>query len=248
MLTTNGGYTQATYGDRIADLYDRWAGGVFATADCVDRIAELAGAGRVLELGIGTGRVAVPLAQRGREVVGIDASGAMLEQLRGKYDGPLITTVLGDFADVDVEGEFSLILVAADTLFMLVSQDEQVRCFANAAARLAPDGVFVVEAFVPGATRYLQGHDTAVRSVTADSVLVGMATHDPVAQRLDAQQVLLGADGIRMIPGVLRYAWPAELDLMARLAGLRLRDRWSDWRGGRFTATSARHISVYERS
>ena len=105
----------------------------------------------------------------------------------------------------------------------------------------------VVEAFVPGATRYLSGHDTAVRHVAVDSVLLGMARHDPVEQRLDAQQILVAPDGIRLIPGVLRYAFPAELDLMARLAGLRLRDRWSDWQGGAFTASSARHISVYER-
>jgi SAM-dependent methyltransferase len=248
MLITGGSYTRATYGDRIADLYDAWAGGVFATDDCVDRIAELAGTGRVLELGVGTGRVAVPLAERGLQVVGIDASTAMLDRLAAKYDGPLLTSLCGDFADVDVDGDFSLILVAADTLFMLTTQDEQVRCFTNAAAHLAPGGVFVVEAFVPGATRYLQGHDTAVRSITADSVLLGVATHDPVAQRLDAQQILLGTDGIRLIPGALRYAWPSELDLMARLAGLRLRDRWSDWRGGRFVATSARHISVYQRT
>jgi SAM-dependent methyltransferase len=244
-VLTNGSYTQATYGDRIADLYDGWVGGVFAADECVDRVAELAGAGRVLELGVGTGRVAVPLVERGLQVVGIDASTAMLDRLASKYDGPSLTRVHGDFADVDVAGDFSLVLVAADTLFMLTTQDEQVRCFTNVAARLAPAGVFVVEAFVPGATRYLQGHDTAVRRVTADSVLLGVATHDPVAQRLDAQQILLAADGIRLIPGALRYAWPSELDLMARLAGLRLRDRWSDWRGSRFTAASARHISVY---
>jgi SAM-dependent methyltransferase len=246
-VTVVQGYTQATYGDRIADLYDAWAGGVFATVHCVERIVELAGAGPVLELGVGTGRVAVPLAERGLEVVGIDASSAMLDQLSAKAAGRTVRVVEGDFADVPVEGLFSLILVAADTLFMLTSQDEQVRCFANAAAHLQSDGAMVIEAFVPGASRYLSGHDTVVRHVAADSVLLGVARHDPVEQRLDAQQILITPDGIRLIPGVLRYAFPAELDLMARLAGLRLRERWSDWRGSDYTASSARHISVYEQ-
>jgi SAM-dependent methyltransferase len=242
------GYTQATYGDRIADLYDSWAGGIFATHECVERVARLAGPGPVLELGVGTGRVAVPLAERGLDVVGIDASPAMLARLAEKASGHPVRGVRGDFADVPVDGTFSLILVVADTLFMLTSQEKQVRCFAKAAAHLACDGVMVVEAFVPSATRYLSGHDTAVRHVGSDSVLLGVAAHDPVEQRLDAQQILITADGIRLIPGVLRYASPAELDLMARIGGLRLRERSSDWRGTPFTAASARHISVYERA
>jgi SAM-dependent methyltransferase len=241
------GYTTATYGDAIADLYDGWAGGVFATEACVERLVALSGHGPVLELGVGTGRVAVPLARRGLDVVGIDASPAMLDRLAAKAEGLPIRGVSGDFADVAVEGSYSLILVAADTLFMLTSQDQQVRCFANAAKRLTPEGVMVVEAFVPGATRYLNGGDTVVRHVGASTVVLGVAVHDPVEQRLDAQQIALSADGIRLVPGVLRYAWPAELDLMARLAGLRLRERCGDWRGGAFTAASSRHISVYER-
>ena len=241
------GYTQATYGDAIADLYDIWAGGVFATDECVERLLQLAGDGPVLELGVGTGRVAVPLADSGLDVVGIDASPAMLSRLAAKADGRPVRGVHGDFADVAVDGSYSLILVAADTLFMLTSQDQQVRCFANAAERLTPNGVMVVEAFVPGATRYLNGGDAVVRHVSADAVLLGVGMHDPVEQRLDAQQIVLRADGIRLIPGVLRYAWPAELDLMARLAGLRLRERCSDWRGSAFSAASSRHISVYER-
>jgi SAM-dependent methyltransferase len=241
------GYTRATYGDAIADVYDLWAGGVFATDDCVECLTALAGPGPVLELGVGTGRVAVPLAERGLEVVGIDASAAMLDRLAAKSDGRPVRGIRGDFADVEAEGQYSLILVAADTLFMLPSQDEQVRCLQNASERLTPSGVLVIEAFVPGATRYLKGHDTVVRHVGADTVLLGVATHDPVEQRLEAQQIVVRADGIRLIPGVLRYAWPAELDLMARVAGLRLRHRWSDWRGAPFTASSARHISTYER-
>jgi SAM-dependent methyltransferase len=241
------GYTRASYGDAIADLYDTWAGGVFATEDCVDRLCQLAGQGPVLELGVGTGRVAVPLAARGLDVVGIDASPAMLERLAAKAGGR-VRGIRGDFADVAADGAYALVLAAADTLFMLTAQDEQVRCIANAAARLTPDGVLVIEAFVPGATRYLNGGDTVVRHVGADHVLLGAAVHHPVEQRLDAQQIVMRADGIRLIPGVLRYAWPAELDLMARLAGLRLRERHGDWRGSPFTAASGRHISVYERS
>lgn len=241
------GYTRSSYGDRIADVYDTWAGGVFATADCVERVAQLAGSGPVLELGVGTGRVALPLAARGLEVTGIDSSPEMLARLAAKADGRSVRGICGDFAEIPVDGRFSLILLAADTLFMLTSQEEQVRCVQNAAGHLTAGGVLVVEAFVPSATRYLTGQDTVVRHVDADSVLLGLALHDPMEQRLDAQQVVISADGIRLIPGVLRYASPAELDLMARLGGLRRRERWGDWRGGVFSAASVRHISVYQK-
>jgi len=240
------GYNQQIYGERVADLYDTWSPGTLITEECVERILELAGPGPVLELGVGTGRLAVPLAERGLAVVGIDSSPTMLERLAAKPGGKAVQAVLGDFADVEVEGQFRAIVVAADTLFMLTSQEEQVRCFAGAAKHLCQGGVFVVEAFMPSRTRYASGQDVVVRRITTDSVLLGAATHDPVQQRIEGQQILLAATGIRMVPGVLRYAWPAELDLMARLAGLRLRERWGNWRRWPFTAVSGSHISVYE--
>jgi SAM-dependent methyltransferase len=239
------GYGPQTYGERAADLYDEWHRDLPGLDDCVERLAELAGPGPVLELGIGTGRVALPLVQRGLEVHGIDSSPAMLAKLRAKPGGDRVRTVVGDMAEVAVDASYSLVFAVFNTLFALMSQDQQVRCFANVAGRLAEGGVFVVEAFVPD-----PGDGQAVRAlrVTVDSVLLAVSRQDPVAQRIDAQQVLLGPRGVQLVPGVLRYAWPAELDLMARLAGLRLRERWGGWRREPFTADSPTHVSVYEQA
>jgi SAM-dependent methyltransferase len=238
-------YGPQTYGERAADLYDEWHRDLPGLDDCVERLAELAGPGPVLELGIGTGRVALPLVQRGLEVHGIDSSPAMLAKLRAKPGGDRVRTVVGDMAEVAVDASYSLVFAVFNTLFALMSQDQQVRCFANVAGRLADGGVFVVEAFVPD-----PGGGQAVRPlrVTVDSVLLAVSRQDRVAQRIDAQQVLLGPRGVRLVPGVLRYAWPAELDLMARLAGLRLRERWGGWRREPFTADSPTHVSAYEHA
>jgi SAM-dependent methyltransferase len=239
-------YGPETYGEQVADLYDDWYQDHPDTQVSVEWLAELAGPGPVLELGVGTGRLALPLAQRGLEVHGIDASPAMLERLRAKPGGERVHLSVGDMAEVAVEGSFALVFVAANTLFLLASQEEQVRCFANVAARLSADGVFVVEVFVPGPARYRNGQQLGVTRVTVDSVLLTASRHDPVRQRVDAQQIQLGPGaGLRLIPGVLRYAWPSELDLMARLAGLRLRERWGGWRREPFTAASTMHVSVY---
>jgi hypothetical protein len=169
----------------------------------------------------------------------------MLAKLRAKPGGDRVRTVVGDMAEVAVDASYSLVFAVFNTLFALMSQDQQVRCFANVAGRLADGGVFVVEAFVPD-----PGGGQAVRPlrVTVDSVLLAVSRQDRVAQRIDAQQVLLGPRGVRLVPGVLRYAWPAELDLMARLAGLRLRERWGGWRREPFTADSPTHVSVYEQA
>jgi SAM-dependent methyltransferase len=242
------GYRPETYGDRIADLYDHMAAAVPDPEDCVDRLAELAGPGPALELGIGTGRVALPLAARGVEVHGIDASVAMVEQLRAKPGGDGVAVSLGDFADVAVEGSYPLVYVVFNTFFSLLTQDDQVRCLAAVAARLAPGGVFVVEVFVPDPTLHPGGQSVRTRHLGLDLARLDLCVHDPVTQRVDFQCVLLAADGIRLLPGAIRYAWPAELDLMARMAGLRLRERWSGWRREPFTAASSAHVSVYERA
>lgn len=194
---------------------------------------------------IGTGRIALPLAGRGIEVHGIDASEAMIARLRAKPGGERIPVTVGDFADVAVEGRFRLVYLVFNTLFALPSQDDQVRCFRNVAAHLTDDGVFVIEAFVPDLARFDRGQRTCLNRVTLDEVVLGVSRHDPVHQRVDSQHVLLRADGIRLLPVSIRYTWPAELDLMARLAGLRLRDRWSGWRREPFTAGSGLHVSVY---
>lgn len=239
------GYEPETYGERIADLYDDWSPGILETDACVERLAALAGPGPVLELGVGTGRLALPLAERGLEVHGVDCSPAMLARLAAKPGGERVRTMLNDFTDLALDSVFTLVVVAADTLFLLPDQDAQVRCFQSIAKHLTGDGALVHEGFIPGNTRYAAGQDVVVRRVTADSVVLGTALHDPVRQRLTAQQIMVTAEGIRMVPGVLRYAWPSELDLMARLAGLRLRERWGGWRDEAFTAASARAISVY---
>jgi SAM-dependent methyltransferase len=233
-----------TYGERVADVYDRLHPAVLNTDDAVATLAGLAGPGPVLELGVGTGRLAIPLAERGLEVIGVDNSPAMLARLGAKPGGNLVEAVLGDFADLGLTRRYHLVLVAADTFFMLTTQDRQVGCFASVARQLTRGGAFVVEAFVPDHARATTGN-VVVRKVTTDAVVLGASTHDPVNQRIEGAQILLGAEGIRLAPATMRYAWPAELDLMARLAGLRLSDRWGGWRRERFTADSRRHISVY---
>jgi SAM-dependent methyltransferase len=240
------GFDISTYGDRIADVYDEWHAEL-DPAEAVALLAELAGAGPVLELAIGTGRIALPLAERGVEVHGIDASEAMVAKLREKPGGDRIPVTMGDFADVDVEGRYSLVFVAFNTFFALLSQDDQVRCFENVAAHLADDGAFVMEAFVPDVTRFDRGQRVSVLNIEVDSVRIDVDRHDVIRQRVEAQQMIVSGSGIRLQPVQLRYAWPAELDLMARLAGLQLRSRWAGWKREEFTAASTRHVSLYAR-
>lgn len=237
------------YGDRWAEIYDEVHHELSDPAHVdpiVDVLVELTGGGRALELGIGTGRIALPLASRGVEVYGIDASRAMVEQLRKMPGGAAIPVVLGDFSDVGVEGEYSLIFVVFNTFFGLFTQDAQVRCFQNVARHLVNKGVFLIEAFVPDPTRFDRGQNISAQSVDTDRCRIGVERHDPVHQIVNSCHLFLSADELKLMPVKVRYAWPAELDLMARLAGMRLRHRWSDWSGSSFTASSARHISLYE--
>ncbi len=241
------GYDASTYGDRIAEAYDGFhRPDLGPVAPVVERLARLAGDGPVLELGIGTGRLAVPLAQRGVPVKGIDASGAMVAKLRERPGGRDIPVTLGDFADVAVQGQFSLVFVAFNTFFALLTSEDQKRCFRNVAARLAGGGVFVIEAFVPDISRFDRGQRVSANSVEVDEVRLDVSRHDAVNQRVDTQHVLLSEAGVRLYPVALRYAWPAELDLMAEMAGLRLQHRWGGWCEEPFTADSGTHVSVYE--
>jgi SAM-dependent methyltransferase len=240
------GYRPETYGDRIADVYDALTATMPDPVDCVDRLAELAGPGPALELGIGTGRVALPLAARGVEVHGIDASVAMVEALRAKPGGAAIPVTVGDFADLAVEGSYRLVYAVFNTFFSLLTQDDQVRCFAAVAGRLAPGGAFVLELFVPDPTLHPGGQSVRTRHLSLDGARLDLALHDPAAQRVDFHNVLLAADGIRVLPGAVRYAWPSELDLMARLAGMALRERWGGWRREPYTAsTQGLYVAVY---
>ncbi len=239
-------YVAATCGDRIADIYDELHARLDTQAT-VSALAGLAGGGRALELGIGTGRIALPLAALGVEVHGIDASQAMVAKLRQKEGGDRIPVTIGDFADVGVEGAFSLIFVVFNTFFGLTSQEDQVGCFRNVAGHLTDDGVFVIEASVPDMTRFVRGQNTQVSQVDTDHVRLDVSLHDPINQRVTSQHVHITESGIKMYPTHIRYAWPSELDLMAQLAGLRLRERWADWDRSPFTANSGKHISVYAR-
>ena len=243
-------YQADTYGERWAAIYDDWVTRYAATPDgekVADRLAELVGGGRALELAIGTGRVALPLAARGVRVEGIDASPAMVDRLRAKPGGAGIPVTIGDFADVGVDGTFRLVFVVFNTLFALLEQEDQIRCFANVARRLDDEGVFVIEAFVPDLARFDRGQRLETIAVDIDAMRLAGSRHSPAAQRIDTLLVHIDGGDTQTYPVRLRYAWPSELDLMARLAGLRLRERWGGWDREPFTDSSPRHVSVYER-
>ncbi|MCZ7570149.1 MAG: class I SAM-dependent methyltransferase [Ardenticatenaceae bacterium] len=239
-------FDEFTYGERIAEVYDRFYSEVDESA--ITLRDELAAGGKVLELGIGTGRIALPLHERGVEVFGIDASAAMIAKLREKPGGSEIQVHEGNFVDLPVEGKFSLIFVAFNTLFGLLTQDEQVRCIQSVAAHLTDEGRFLVEAFVPDLSRYEGGQSVRAVHLSADEVRLNVSQVDPVAQQVSSQQVVLTGAGLRLYPVKLRYIWPSELDLMARLAGLALRHRWGGWQKEEFTEASNKHVSVYGRS
>ena len=239
-------YDASTYGDRVADVYDELYAAL-DPSDAVEALARLAGSGAALELAIGTGRIALPLAARGVEVHGIDASEAMVAKLRDKPGGAAIPVTMGDFADVAVDGRYSLVYVVFNTFFGLLTQEDQVRCFRNVATRLADDGVFVIEAFVPDVTRFDRAQRVSAITVEVDRVELHVANYDPLTQTVASQHVFLSPDGVRLNPVSVRFAYPSELDLMAQLAGMRLRERWAGWKGEPFTAASGQHVSVYER-
>ena len=241
-------YDARTYGDRIAEAYDRLYAERDDSEPAAALLSELAGRGRALELGVGTGRIALPLSARGVEVHGIDASEAMLRKLREKPGGDAIRVTLDDFADFRLDARFDLIYVVFNTLFALADQEAQIRCFQRVAEHLEPGGAFLVEAFVPDPTRFVRGQHVGLTAMDADAVALDLSLHDAAKQTVSSQHLLVGESGTRLYPVFLRYAWPSELDLMGRLAGLRLRDRWSGWDGAPFTSESGSHVSVYERA
>src|SRR5215212_7720142 len=228
-----------------AEIYDDDVRG--DEAETAAFLASLAGRGPALELAIGTGRIALPLAARGIRVDGIDLSPAMVARLRAKPGGEQISVTIGDIADVPVPGKYRLIYVVFNTMFNLLTQEEQVRCFENVAAHLTDDGSFVIEAGSP-AFLYRLRNDQHVdaESIEVDTVRLDVLRHDPAKQMLDESHVSISSTGVRLNPVVQRYAWPAELDLMGRFAGLRLKERWGGWEGEPFTG---KHnvVSVYGR-
>ncbi len=215
----------------------------------VDVLADLAGDGDALELAVGTGRVALPLARRGVRVHGIELSRAMAARIESKPGGDLVGVTIGDMTSTRVAGEFSLVYLVFNTIDNLTTQDAQVTCFVNAAAHLRPGGCFVVETVVPPLRRLPPGQDTVPFTVEPhdDGGRLGFDRFDVVTQRYTSNHVRVagGRGSFWSIP--FRYAWPAELDLMARIAGMRLRDRWADWDGSRFTQESTKHVSIWQR-
>lgn len=209
----------------------------------------LAAGGPALELAIGTGRIALPLAARGIRVDGIDFSEPMVAKLRGKPGGADLTVVIGDFCDTTVDGTYPLIYIVFNSLFNVLSQEDQVRCFENVAAHLAPGGAFVVEGGCTlGWLDHLRnGQYVEAERIEVEAVRFDLLRLDPSTQMLYENHVELSPDGARFTPIIQRYAWPSELDLMARIAGLRLDQRWAGWNRERFTARSENVISVYRK-
>jgi len=242
------GYDDETYGEAFADIYDDWYADLGDLDTTVATLAELARGGRVLELGVGTGRIAIPLAPLVGEVLGVDTSAAMLDRLASKLGGDRVGAVRGDMVDGLPQGLFALAFVAYNTLFNLRTAARQAECFRAVADRLTPDGAFLVEAFVPDPVRASEA-DIGVRSISADRVVLAVSTSDPRAQTAWGQYIdITETGGIRLRPWSIRWATPAQLDVMAAEAGLGLEHRWAGFDRSEFDLDSPRHVSVYRKS
>ena len=240
------GYGPETFGQLNAGDYDLLHN-PGTTDAAVDLLADFALPGRTLEMAIGTGRVALPLARRGCRIEGIEASPEMIAKLREKPGGADIPVTMGDMAEVKAEGQFDFIFLIFNTLYNLTSQEAQVRCFRNAADMLAPGGAFLIEAFVPDLAQFHNNRGLKPRHIDVNSLALEAAIHDPVTQRIDYQYLRITPEGMRLTPLPMRYAWPQETDLMAQLAGLMPETRWGGWDRCAFTADSRMHISVYRK-
>ena len=235
------------YGEAFADVYDDWYEAVSDGAATVTRVRSLAGDGEVLELGVGTGRLALPLADTGVPTWGVDASAPMLRRLRAKPGGDRIRLVLADMAApaLAADGRFAVVFCAYNTFFNLATPAAQGACLAWGARALAPDGRLAIEAFVPTDVDEAPGAPVTVRSIEPDRVVLSVAARDTAAQTITGQFVDISEGGIRLRPYRIRYLYPAQLDAVAATAGLGLVDRWADWAGSPFTADSPNHVSVY---
>lgn len=255
------GFDASTYGDGWADVYDEWYPDLTGTDDAVaalDRLAGPRGAAPVLELGVGTGRLALPLAALGHDVRGIDASAAMLERLAAKPGAAAVAVALGDMADAELPPRpddpvpppgCALVLAAYNTFLNLADEDAQRRCLRRSATLLAPGGRVAVEAYVPAEPDgpAPQAH-LSVRSLTADRLVLAADVVDPRHQTVRGQFVELSADGVRLRPFLVRYLHPAQLDDLAADAGLALEARWGDWTGTPFGPEHGTHVSIYRRA
>jgi SAM-dependent methyltransferase len=230
----------ARYDESSADMFDP------AVVDpAVDLLVQLAGEGRALELGIGTGRIAVPLVQRGVPVHGIEMSKAMVARLRAKPGADEIGVMIGDFATTTVEGTFAVAYVVFNTIGNLTTQAAQVACFRNVAAHLEPGGCFLIEVGIPELRRLPPGE--TLRAFYVSETRWGLDEYDVAAQGLTSHHFEIVDGKLRRLSVPFRYVWPSELDLMAQLAGMRLRERWSGWQREPYTSESTKHVSVWEK-
>src|SRR5919198_158549 len=235
------------FGEDVARGYDESTAGMFQPSvvePAVDLLADLAGRGAALELGVGTGRIALPLAQRGIRVHGIDLSAAMVARLRAKPGAERIGVTVGDFATTTVDGSFSVAYLVFNTIMNLTTQDEQVACFRNVAAHLEPGGCFVIEVGVPALQRLPPGE--TIRAFDVSATHLGFDEYDVASQGLISHHYSVIDGKLEVLSIPFRYVWPSELDLMARLAGMTLRERWSGWKREPVTSDSTKHVSVWE--
>jgi SAM-dependent methyltransferase len=236
------------FDERVAAKYDEDVSELFdpeVLEPVIDFLADLAGSGRALELGIGTGRIALPLAERGVEVHGIDLSEAMVAKLRAKPGGDSIGVTIGDFAATKVGGSFALAYMVFNTIMNLTTQEAQVACFRNVAARLEPGGCFVIEVMIPELQRLPPGE--TFRVFSGGERYWGIDEYDVASQGLISHHLELVGDKVERVSMPFRYAFPAEYDLMAQLAGMTLRGRWAGWKREPFTSDSDKHVSVWEK-
>jgi SAM-dependent methyltransferase len=240
-------FDPADYGRHIAGSYDRTTG-ARPWADEVALISELAGpGGSVLEFGIGTGRLALPLIERGHPVAGVEGSAEMVEQLRAKPGGADLEVEVGNFAEIGPGGTFAVVVLAWNTIYALPSQQAQIDCFANAAAHLDPGGLFLIDTWVPDPGAFRHGRAVRLVDQSEGGVVLETAQIFPATQLMTTNKVYLASGSVEVFPANHRYAWPAELDLMARLAGMQLAFRWADARRTPYTDTSTTHVSAWRK-
>lgn len=234
-----------TYGPRWADVYDSidWP----SPGPAVEFLAQRVGSGRALELAIGTGRVAIPLARRGVELHGMDASPEIVEKLREKETGKDIPVTIANLADFDLGEKYSLVFLLLNSIYSLQTQEEQISCVERAAAHLEPGGQLVIEHFVPDPTRFSFHGRAHVYEVGLGHVRIEADTHDRATQHVRENHIEVRESGIKLYPAFLRYIWPSELDLMARLANLEFVERYGDWDRSPFNKWSENHIAVYRK-
>jgi SAM-dependent methyltransferase len=243
------GFEPKTYGDRIAPVYDEREANVVVDETLLKFLKNLAGKGPALEFGIGTGRVALPFAAKGMRVDGVDASRAMVAELRKKPHGRDLRVKIGNMASVDMGTRYSLVYVVFNTFFHLTTQNDQVRCFKNAAQHLKRGGYFVLETFFPDLSRFARDQSVTVKDVDVNRVWVHFAVLDRSEQKVTSQDAKIHGADVQLYPNQIRFAWPSELDLMARLVGLRPAGRYGGWDRRPFRAdTSEMYVSVYQRA